>query len=474
MSRVPFFDYAAHPEGPDAAWTPFAGSNDHYEYAHHESVRRGQTRRIALALDALERRTRGHAPEQSGPMCRAWREVTTRLRAMAWQTLHDDAAAQRAAARHRAKYPRAYRPATPSTVPHESSVLAAGTGWDHDRMAFGALLRDDVTGTGVTLYDVVMGAEHAPRGPITPRLAQSWHLDRWADEIILADEMSAWLGGHRYMRQDSHTDDQGRTHHYVTNTRPSLAIRRHMDVWSRDHRQMQTNPDRVAFRGTVRVRNARRGVTFRRIVPTFVRGANGGLIETTAERVIRIVKRSHFHHSEPITAPSWAASARLMLETCDPHAMADAATIGNVPDVTTWKVSHYVTTIHHPDRDVTLIGAPGMAGSYGTRETVRHDTTPRRPVGRPLVSLDSGSVLGPWDMARTNLARECDRRGVLALAASIRARLDAAADGVTVALSVGSHEVIREGRRVRALGDDTSYPIAEYARRAALAGRPID
>jgi len=149
--------------------------------------------------------------------------------------------------------------------------------------------------------------------------------------------------------------------------------------------------------------------------------------------------------------------------------MADAATIGNVPDATMWKVSHYVTTIHHPDRDVTLIGAPGMAGSYGTRETVRHDTTPRRPVGRPLVSLDSGSVLGPWDMARTNLARECDRRGVLALAASIRARLDAAADGVTVALSVGSHEVIREGRRVRALGDDTSYPIAEYARRAALA-----
>ena len=105
-TRLPFFDYAAHPEGPDAGWWPFAGSNDHYEYAHHESVRRGQTARMAAALDALERRTRGHAPECSGPMCRAWREVTTRLRAMAWQTLLDDAAAQRAAAQHRAEYPR--------------------------------------------------------------------------------------------------------------------------------------------------------------------------------------------------------------------------------------------------------------------------------------------------------------------------------------------------------------------------------
>ena len=413
-------------------------------------------------------------PEQSGPMSRAWREVMPRLRAMAWQTLHDDAAAQRVARQHRASYPRAYRPATSSAVPRRSSVLAAGTGWDHDRMAFGSLLRDDVTGAAGVIYESTLGADHAPRGPITPRLAQSWHLDRWADELILADEMSAWLAGHRYMRQDSHTDDQGRTHYYVTDTRPSVAIRRHMDVWSRDHRTMLTNPDRVAFRGTVRVRNARRGVTFRRIVPTFVRGANGGLVETTAERVVRVVKRSHVHHGEPVMVPSWAASVRLALETCDVDAMADAATIGAMPDVAMWKVAHYVTTIHHPDRDVTLTGAPGMAGSYGTRETVQHDVKARRPVGRPLVSLGSGSVLGPWDMARSNLARECDRRGVLALAASIRARLDAAADGVTVALSVGSHEVIREGRRVRAIGDDASYPIAEYARRAALAGRPID
>ena len=140
-----------------------------------------------------------------------------------------------------------------------------------------------------------------------------------------------------------------------------------MDVWSRDHRTMLTNPDRVAFRGVARVRNARRGVTFRRVVPTFVRGANGGLIETTAERVVRVVKRSHANHSEPIAMPSWAASARLMLETCDVDAMADAATIGAMPDVAMWKVAHYVTTIHHPDRDVTLIGAPGMAGSYGTQ-----------------------------------------------------------------------------------------------------------
>jgi len=338
-------------------------------------------------------------------------------------------------------------------------------------MAFGSLLRDDVTGTGVTLYDVIMGAEHAPRGPITPRLAQSWHLDRWADEIILADEMSAWLAGHRFMRQDSHTDDQGRTHHYVTDTRPSVAIRRHMDVWSRDHRTMLTNPDRVAFRGVARVRNARRGVTFRRVVPTFTRGKHGGLIETTAERVVRVVKRSHTNHSEPITIQSWAAShwGRVV-----PTRLAEAAVIGNVPDVAVWKVTHYVTTIHHPDRDVVLTGAPGMAGSYGTRETIRHAVKVRRPVGRPLAALDAGSVLGPWKMARANLARECDRRGVLDIAASIRARLDAAADGVTVALSIGSHEVIREGRRVRAIGDDTSYPIAEYARRAALAGRPID
>lgn len=413
-------------------------------------------------------------PEQSGPMSRAWREVTPRLRAMAWQTLHDDAAAQRAARQHRTEYPRAYRPATHSTVPHRSSVLAAGAGWDHDRMAFGSLLRDDVTGAAGAIYEQAMGADHAPRGPITPRLAQSWHLDRWADELILADEMSAWLAGHRFMRGDSHTDDRGRTHHYVTDTRPSVAIRRHMDVWSRDHRCMLTNPDRVAFRGVVRVRDARRGVTFRRVVPTFVRGANGGLVETTAERVVRVVKRSHAHHGEPVTVPSWAASVRLALGTCDPYAMADAATIGNVPDVAVWKVAHYRTTIHHPDRDVTLAGADGMAGSYGTRETVRRDAPPRRPVGRPLVSLDSGSVLGPWDMARSNLARECDRRGVLDLAASIRARLDAAADGATVALSVGSHEVIREGRRVRAIGDTASWPLAEYARRAALAGRPID
>ena len=341
-------------------------------------------------------------------------------------------------------------------------------------MAFGALLRDDVTGTGATLYDVTMGVEHAPRGPITPRLAQTWHLDRWADELILADEMSAWLAGHRFMRQDGHTDDLGRTHHYVTDTRPSVAIRRHMDVWSRDHRTMLTNPDRVAFRGTVRVRNARQGVTFRRVVPTFARGANGGLVETTAERVVRIVKRSHAHHGEPIAGPSWAASIRLAMGTCDTFAMADAVAIGNAPDVTMWRVTHYVTTIHHPDRDVILAGADGMAGSYGTRETVHHAVKPRRPVGRPLAALDTGSVLGPWDMARSNLARECDRRGVLDLAASIRARLDAAADGVTVALSIGSHEVIREGRRVRAIGDDASYPIAEYARRAALAGRPID
>ena len=61
VKRALFFDYAAHPEGPDAAWTPFAG-NDHYEYAYHESVRRGQTARMAAALDALERRTRGQAP----------------------------------------------------------------------------------------------------------------------------------------------------------------------------------------------------------------------------------------------------------------------------------------------------------------------------------------------------------------------------------------------------------------------------
>ena len=111
-------------------------------------------------------------PECSGPMSRAWSEITPRLRAMAWQTLHDDAAAQRAAAQHRAEYPHAYRPATPSTVPHRSSVFAAGTGWDHDGMEFGALLRDDVTGTGVTLYDVVM-APSMPRVGRSPRGSHS-------------------------------------------------------------------------------------------------------------------------------------------------------------------------------------------------------------------------------------------------------------------------------------------------------------
>lgn len=426
-------------------------------------------------------------PEMSGPMSRAWREVTPRLRAEAWQTLHDDAAAQRAARQHRASYPRAYRPAPRSNVPHRSSVLPAGAGWDHERMADGCLLRDDTSGWR-TLWDMLTAPDgppsgtgdvrtmeqvHGARGPISARLAQQWTLDRMADEIMLADEMGAWLAGRRYLIADGHTDDQGRTHHYVTDTRPTIAIRRHMDVYSRDHRAMLTNPDRVAFRGTVRVRNARQGVTFRRTVPVFQRGKHGGLIETTAERVVRVVKRSHVHHAEPISVPSWAASARLALGTMDVDAMADAATIGTPVTFDRWTVTHYRTTVHHPDRDVTLYGCPGMVGSIGTRATDRHDVSPRRPVGRPLAELGT-AVLGPWEMARANLGRECDRRGVAALAASIRLRLESAAAGTTVSLSTGRHEVIRDGRRVRAIGDEVSYPLAEYARRAALAGRPVD
>lgn len=413
-------------------------------------------------------------PECAGPMSASWREIAPRLRADALRVLSDDAAAQRAANEHRRTYPRAYRDAVPGAIPRRSSHYSAGEPWDDTRHAF-----TDYNDPRVTDPSGVAYRRHAhlliddPRdmASLSARQLQAWTLDRIADDILVRDEIEQAFNGRRYLAPMTATDDQGREHHYVVDSRPSVAIRAHMDIWSRDHRKMLTRADRVAFRGTVRVRHARQGVTFRRTVPTFVRSGRGGLVESTSVRVVRVVRSSHrYVPKADRVLTAWADKVRHALVLADVHAMADQAAIGTLraPDVPSGPVTLHTTIVRHPDRVVTFIG-------HERTVTPVVPDTPRMPVGRPLVTLGTAGH-DAWTMGRQNLARECDRRGVAEVAARIRSRIEAAITrDRTVVLAAGTHEVIWQGARVRAIGDDptVTYGPAEYARRAALAGRAI-
>ena len=415
-------------------------------------------------------------PEYSGPMSAAYREVAPRLRAEALQVMADDAAAQRAASEHRRTYPRAYRGSASGTIPRRSSHYVVGDAWDDTRHAFSDHNDprvSDPTGVAYPRHAHLLIDDPRDTSSLSARQLQCWTLDRIADDMLIRDEIEQAFSGRRFLAPMVVTDDQGREHHYIVDERPSVAIRAHMDVWSRDHRKMLTRADRVAFRGVARVRNARQGVTFRRTVPTFSRGKSGGLIETTSERVVRIARSSHrYEPRQDRVLTTWADKVRHALILADVHTMADRAAIGSLdtPDVPTGPVTLHATVVRHPDRVVTF---------YGRERTVTPivPDTPRMPVGRPLVPLGAAAAQhDAWTMGRQNLARECDRRGVADVAARIRSRIEACWQrDQTVVLAVGSHEVIWQGARVRAIGDDptVTYGPAEYARRAALAGRAI-
>lgn len=414
-------------------------------------------------------------PECSGVMSAAYRGVAPRLRAEALQVMADDAAAQRAVAEHRRTYPRAYRGSTSGPISRRSSHYVVGDAWDDARHAFTDYNDprvSDPTGVAYPRHAHLLIDDPRDMSSLSARQLQAWTLDRIADDMLIRDEIEQAFSGRRFLAPMVVTDDQGREHHYVADGRPSVAIRAHMDVWSRDHRKMLTRADRVAFRGVARVRNARQGVTFRRTVPTFVRSGRGGLIETTSERVVRIARSSHrYEPRQDRVLATWADKVHHALILADVHTMADRAAIGSLdtPDVPTGPVMLHATVIRHPDRVVTF---------YGRERTVAPiiPDAPRMPIGRPLTALGTDGTHDAWTMGRQNLARECERRGVADVAARIRSRLEACWQrDRTVVLAVGSHEIVWQGARVRAIGDDPSvtYGPAEYARRAALAGRAI-
>ena len=367
-------------------------------------------------------------------MSAAWREVTAWSRREARLAVLADRDARKALADHLATRAGrlAHRGWQSQVVPVHSSVERAGDVRVHARWADGWQLIDDPDN----------------RDRLSPRQLQTWELDRRADELLELAEVAAWLSGKRFHVARRDVDIAGREVVWTDDTRFTVTTRRHMDVWSREHRSMLTRPDRVAFRGVARPRRPRPA----KVTPA-ANVTRGSLIWSWDGKVWDPRGAWSGHH--------------------DDSAAHDAVTLGLAVESMPVRVIEYAIDQTRGHAVRTIIGV--RRGVNVTRVTARgkraiareiRAAADIRPMGRPVGAIDA------WTVHRGNLARECARRNVSHVAAAIASRIaQAATDGV-IALSV-DHYVTRDGKYVTADGR-APMTSTEYARRAALAGLTID
>ena len=382
-------------------------------------------------------------PEMSGLMSRARAELGKELHYEARRTMVRDRIARRAQAAHEAMFPEPYLgriDARWGDVPANIDTSTGGRSAAVSRR-MARLAGVDVRGQYRSLLDPEP-TEHKGRGP-SPRLVEAWTLAREADDILIADEVGRSLAGERFNTTVETVDAFGRNVAYNVDTRPTVQMSAHTDVWDRAHRRMTIRVDRVAFRGVVR---------FKRPQPC------------------RYVDPSKARRS----LVEWARVATVdALEHAADYAALGAPVAWHAP----FTVTHLVTRITAEGRPTRVLhGAPGMGGSVlstGTRETV--DTA--RSVRATRVGTKRGIKSDPWTTNARQLPRSVRNADVEHIVARHMATLAAAEPGSIVPLAPG-HDVIvtrrmdNRGRHVPVIVDDNDRRMSpnEYAQRAALAG----